>query len=122
MPMRATRSRWGCLGAALLLLSACSGSQPDVVLQSVSVADVNVFLQEMLDEAPPLTYSDLVERLGPPSRVKAEPASPPDTLRTLIYHGLELTLFEEAAPPISRPTRFAPRRGRGATKAATTRR
>ncbi len=113
MPMRSTQSRWRRLLGALLLLSACSGPQPEAAVQPpVTPAEVNVFLQEMLDGVSGLTYNDLVERLGSPVRVRAEPAAssnalPPDTLRTLIYHGLELTVNEGASPPSVRPTRFA---------------
>ena len=111
MPMRLTPSRWGLLLGALLLVNACSGSQPEAVVQrSVTPAEVNAFLQEVIDGASSFTYDQYLQRLGPPVRVEAEPAAsstttPPDTLRTLIYYGLELTL--DASPPAARPTRLA---------------
>lgn len=109
MPTRQTPFRWLSLLGMLLLMSACSASQPEAMVRPPAPpAAVNAFLQEVLDEAPVLTYDALVERLGPPVRVKAEPAasstaSPPDTLRTLIYYGLELTIDEGTA----RATRVA---------------
>ena len=113
MLTRPTQPRWRCLLGALLLLSACSGSEQVAVQRPVTPAEVNAFLEEVLDTAPALSYSDLVERLGPPIRVKVEPAAPPnaatppDTLRTLIYLGLELTITESATSPASPPTRVA---------------
>ncbi len=113
MQTRLTHPRWRCLLGALLLLSACSGSAQLAVQQPVTPAEVNAFLEEVLETAPALSYSDLVERLGPPIRVKVEPAAPPnaatppDTLRTLIYLGLELTVTESATSVASPPTRVA---------------
>ena len=84
MPMRPTQSRWRCLLGALLLLSACSGSQPEAAVQPpVTPAEVNTFLQEMLGGTPAFTYTDLVERLGPPVRVKAVLAASSTAIETV---------------------------------------
>lgn len=108
--MRLFMLRWcGVLGV-LLLVSACGGSTETTAPQQATTADVNAFLKEALETALAPGYDDLIARLGPPVRVKAEPmagtaASQQDTLRTMIYYGLEVVFHEGAAP--SRLARLA---------------
>lgn len=91
--------------SALLFVSACGGSSGTPVPQQATTADVNAFLEDALATVPTLGYEDLVELLGPPVRVKAEPmgpanaASQQDTLRTMIYYGLEVMFHEGATSP-----------------------
>ncbi len=91
---------------ALLLISACGGSA-STTESPAATPDVNTFLQELIDNPPLLTYEALVSKLGPPVRVRSEPVSGPasDTLRTVIYYGLELVLQESTEA--SRLTHFA---------------
>jgi len=108
MPTRSIRILWpGCLLAALLLVSACGGSRR-TVSSTVSTSDVNAFLQRVLETSPLLTYDDLIAQMGTPVREQAQAIDRPgaaqqDSLRTLIYYGLELMLDERT----SRLARFA---------------
>ena len=107
MLTRALMLRWSLMLSALVALSACGGSQrvaPEQTTpeQAVSI-DVNGFIQEVLAGAQAYAYDDVVSMLGRPARVKAMPlagpsgSAPPDTVRTLIYYGLEVGLREGAA-------------------------
>jgi hypothetical protein len=89
-------------GVGLLLIgSGCSGTKPDAAASARARIGnepeaVTDFLREVVTERPALGYGEVVERLGPPIREQAEPASiRDDTLRTLEYYGLEITLREE---------------------------
>jgi len=101
--MRPFIMQGGMVLSGLLLLGACGGS-PRVAAPQTASTDVNAFLQEVLAAEPVLAYDDLVEALGSPVRVKAEPmagangALPPDTLRTVSYYGLEVALQEGGSP------------------------
>ena len=103
--------RWCWVPGAVLLVSACSGSPQTTTSQQATSAEVTAFVQEALEAVPALGYDDLVARLGPPARIRAEPVtgtnatSAQDTLRTLIYYGLEVALHESEAP--SRLTQVA---------------
>ena len=96
--------RWCGVLSVLLLVSACGGSSQTTAPQQATTADVNAFVQDALETVPTFGYDDLIARLGPPVRVKAEPmaganaASRQDTLRTMIYYGLEVAFHEGAAP------------------------
>ncbi len=111
MLMRSYMLRWCVVLSVLFLVSACGGSSRTTAPQQAAPADINAFLQDALETAPRLAYDDLVARLGLPARVKTEPmagpnaASQQDTLRTMIYYGLEVALHEGAAP--SRLAHFA---------------
>ena len=98
MPTSPLLFRVCCVFGTLLLANACGGSG-GTVGPSSALVDVKVFLQETLQAPPYLSYEELVTKLGPPVRVKAEPlaGAASDTLRTVIYHGLELVLQEGAA-------------------------
>ncbi len=105
--------------SGLLLLGACSGSRQGAAEADPAAASASApaptmgvtdFLAAALRGAPDLSYGALVERLGPPVRVKvaaAPGAGQTDTLRTAIYYGLEVDLHEATAPPASRLARLA---------------
>lgn len=99
-----------CCVLSALLQSACGGTQPAAAPEvRASTTDVNAFLQEAL-AGPALTYDELVTRLGSPVRVEAAPAAlaggaaSGDTMRTVIYYGLEVGLHEASS---SRLAHFA---------------
>ena len=102
--MRLFMLQWCGVVSTLLLVSACGGSSQVAPPQQATAAEVKAFLEDALETTPTLGYDDLVERLGPPVRVRAAPmdeanaTSPQDTLRTMIYYGLEVALHESAAP------------------------
>ena len=95
--MRLFMLRWCGVLSTLLLVSACGGSPETIRPQQATTAEVSAFLQEALETEPVLGYDDLVARLGPPARVKAKPADGQDSLRTMIYYGMEVALHEGAA-------------------------
>lgn len=101
MPTRSTTGWLGCLFGALLVVSACGGSR-SATSSMASTSDVNTFLQRVLETTPRLTYDDLVAQLGVPVREQAEAIDRPgavqqDSLRTLIYYGLEVMLDERTS-------------------------
>lgn len=103
-----------CVLSALLLLGACASSKNSGrETLSLTSAEVNTFIQEVIGEASSVAASDVLERLGPPVQVNAEAVADaarttaPDTLRTLIYYGLELSLYEPAAAATSSLWRMA---------------
>ncbi len=117
MPAFLTFRSVGAL-AALLLLGACSGArtggaEANPPPAEAAAADVTAFLAEVLGGPPALAYADLVARLGPPVRVHAEAAAgasgaaPADTLRTVVYYGLEVVLHEASSLPASHLARVA---------------
>ena len=100
MPTRSHILRWCWVLSALVLISACGGSQraaPEQTASTDGATDVNGFLQEVLTGEQAYAYDDLVTLLGRPVRVKAMPAAGTDTVRTLVYYGLEVGLHEGAS-------------------------
>ena len=96
----ALKFRWYSLLCALVLVSACGGAQragPEEAAAPDGTTDVNGFLQEVLGSEQTYTYDDIVALLGPPVRVRAMPVAGSDTVRTLIYYGLEVGLHEGAS-------------------------
>ena len=101
MVMGSFMFRWYSVLCALVLLSACGGSQrvgPEETASADGSTDVNGFLQEVLAGEQAYAYDDLVALLGRPVRVKAMPVAGTDTVRTLTYYGLEVGLHEGASP------------------------
>ncbi len=93
--------RWCLVLSALVLLSACGGAQraaPEDTASADETTDVNGFLQEVMAGRQAYAYDDLVALLGRPVRVKTMPVAGTDTVRTLIYYGLEVGLHEGASP------------------------
>lgn len=97
-----------------MLLNACALVRPRALPETspqVSSSEVNAFLKDMLGSASSMTYEDLVARLGSPLRVDTafvdEPERrAPDTMRTLVYPGLELGLHERTGSRDIRLTHF----------------
>ena len=84
-----------CLLAGLLLW-ACASPQPTLTETSPQVSQAAVvagIFEDALTQPQALSESVLVDRLGPPVRTHAEPipeaGAATDSLRTLVYHGVE---------------------------------
>ena len=94
--------RRGLLLGVLVLVNACSGVQqaaPEQTPTPVTIAEVNRFLETVLAGEQTYAYDDLVALLGPPIRQSATPLAGADSVRTLVYYGLEVGLREGALPP-----------------------
>lgn len=110
MPAIRVSSLLGLFG--LLWLSACSGGgtapassdQPSATPESVRTV-----LEDALSANPALAYTDLMARIGPPVRERAVPApeGTTDSLRTLIYYGVEFTYPAPLSAAATRPVHIA---------------
>ncbi len=89
---------------SLLLWGACSGPIPEAAVPGPEGAPVRAgtdpeavtgFLREVFFEAQAVSYEDVLDRFGPPVRRSATPvAGGVDSVQTLAYHGMELSLRE----------------------------
>ena len=98
----------------MLMLSACSGAgeTTDVASQgpAPTTGAVHAVLQEALGASPGLGQDDLVARIGPPVRERTVATAGDedmDSLRTLIYYGLEISYPVGGMEAGRRPTRMA---------------
>lgn len=91
--------RWSGLLSLALLVASCGGPPAAAPgTRMVSTEAVRTLLADALDGTP-LTRGALTDRLGPPLRTRA---AGPDSLETLVYHGLELMLHGTAPGGLAR--------------------